>query len=126
MTGATKWAFKSTLAVATPVVSGGSLINSTEALLKAPFGQRTITLGLDGLVAGANVLTIGNHGSSALVTEVYGNATGTGYGGKSGTIRVTYTPASKSLIGTFIAVCVDENDSSREITLTGSFSATTQ
>ncbi len=126
VTGASKWTYKSTLAVATHVSTGSSLVNSTQPLLKAPYGQRTITLSLYGLSAGANVLNIGPADSSVLVTEFYADQTGAAYDSTSGTIHVTYLPATRSLVGTFTAVCVDQVDASREITINGSFSAITQ
>jgi hypothetical protein len=125
VTGAVKWSYKSTAAVATQVTSGWSLVNSQQAILKSPFGQRTITLGLSGLQPGANVLTVSSTATSFVVAEVYGNGTGAGYTGKSGTVRVTYNPSTKGLVGTFSVQCVDERDSSREITVNGAFSVTT-
>jgi hypothetical protein len=126
--GAESWSYRSTGAVATPVINGYSLVNSGQALLRLPFGQRTVTLGISGINSGANTLAVGSGSGGVcqiLVTEIFMNGTGASYTSQSGTIQVTYNPSTKALVGTFTAVMAKDKDSSKQITITGSFSAIT-
>jgi hypothetical protein len=129
VTGASSWKYTSTVAVATAVGYGGSsVVNSTQPLLKSPYGQRGITLVMYGIKSGANTLTVGTGSGGTcqiIISEAYLSGTAIGYNSKSGTIQVTYNPTSKALVGSFTAVLVNEDDSKKQINVTGTFSATT-
>ncbi len=125
VTGASNFKYDSMLAAAVSFSSGSGLINSAQALLKSPYGQRGVLISFIGVNAGPNTLTIGSHNSGLcelLVTEAYGNGFASSYESTGGTINVTYNPATKSLVGTFTATCID---GANTITITGSFSANT-
>ncbi len=122
ITGAESWDFKSTQAVAVDRSPGNVLVNSTQAILKSPFGQRTITFSMYGLKEGANTLTV--HNNDAFVTEIFGNQTGAGFESQSGTIQANYNPTAKTIAGSFTFVLFNQDDHTKLITATGTFSAT--
>jgi hypothetical protein len=127
VSGATSWSFKSTGAAAVEQSANNVLVNSAQAITKAPYGQRTITFALNGLQPGANTITAVG-GSTFMVTEIYatGGAGGTGasYSGKSGNIQVNYNQSANTVSGTFDVSCEDERSPGRVISVKGSFSAT--
>ena len=122
VTGASSWSFKSTQAVAvTGFPANNVTVNSAQAILSAPYGQRTITFTMYGLQEGANSLSVGNHDFA--ITEVYGNGTGAAFVGSSGTIQVNYNSAAKTVAGTFNVTLRDQDNAGKVVTAVGDFSA---
>ena len=123
VSGSSNFGYKSTLAGAIAFTTGG-VINSAQAVLMAPFGQRTVAISLLGVNSGANTLAIGQGGGlcELLVTELYSNSTFNSYTSTTGTLNVAFNPTAKTLVGTFTATCVD---GAKTITVNGSFSAKT-
>jgi hypothetical protein len=125
ITGSSNWNFKSTLAVAvTGSPTNNVTVNSSEVILKAPFGQRTLTFSMYGLQEGANTLTVGLN--DFLIVEVYGNGTGGAYNDSSGTIQVNYNSTTKTVVGTFNVTLRDEDTGGKVINVVGDFSASIQ
>jgi len=124
VTGAVKWDFKSALAVVASGSPGNFTVNSTQPIVKSPFGLRTVTFSMYGVKSGANTLTVRPH--DALLTEASGNGTGHGYVSQSGSIQANYNPATKFIAGSFTFLLVDEDDSTRKVTATGTFAGTIQ
>ena len=122
VTGAANWVFKSTQAVAvTGLPANNVTVNSAQAILSSPYGQRTITFSMYGLIDGANTRAVG--GSDFIITEAYGNGTGAGYIGSTGTVQVNYNAAAKTVVGTFNVTLRNQDNSANVITAIGDFSA---
>jgi hypothetical protein len=124
VTGASKWSFKSTQAVAVGgYPSNNVTVNSVQAILKSPYGMRSITFSMYGLHEGANTLSVSS--SDCIITEVYYGGSAKAFGGSSGTIQVNYNSTTKTVAGTFNLTLHDQ-DNPGVITATGGFSANIQ
>jgi len=120
VTGAVSTTVKPDAVVANELSAGNVYIIATDVLLKAPYGQRVVTLTMLNLVAGNNTLTIGIGGVDAgFANNIAG---GDAYGADSGTITVNYNPASHSVSGTFSFTGAGGNAPGTSVTVTGSFS----
>jgi len=71
VSGSSSFAYKSIIGAAVSFSGGNATINSGQAILKAPYGQRGVVISLSGVNPGANTLAIGAHASGLTELLVY-------------------------------------------------------
>jgi hypothetical protein len=125
ITGAINLSYESMKGAMAQGSSAGFVINSISIDTRTRTAY-ALEIALFGLQPGGNTLAIGSNkdsGSWVVFAKAELSGKHTGFQSTSGTMHVTYNPSARTTAGTFSAICLSVDN--QEITITGSFSAST-